>query len=79
MLLLYVKTDCPYSARVRDAVCTMGITLEERNITGNDGYERELLEKGGTHATPYLFDEKKGIGMYESETIVRYLRETYAR
>lgn len=79
MLMLYVKTGCPYSARVRDALRDMHITLEERNITGSEEYEKQLLEKGGKHETPYLYDEEKGIGVYESEEIVRYLRETYGK
>ena len=78
MLILYVKTGCPYSARVRDAARTMGVMLEERNILQSEAAEKELLHKGGERKTPYLLDEEKGIGMYESEDIVRYLRETYS-
>ena len=77
MLIMYVKTGCPYSARVREAAVGMGVPLEERNITQSDIYERELMEKGGKHETPYLLDEGKSVGMYDSEHIVRYLRETY--
>ena len=77
MLIMYVKTGCPYSARVREAVKEMGLALEERNITEKEEYEKELLEKGGKHETPYLVDEEKGKAMYDSEAIVKYLRETY--
>ena len=79
MLILYVKTGCPYSARVRDALRDMHLMLKELNITESEEYEKQLLEKGGKRETPYLFDEEKGIGIYESEDIVRYLRETYGK
>ncbi len=78
MLILYVKTGCPYSARVREAAGEMRIGLEERNITQSEAYERELMEQGGKHETPYLLDEERGVALYDSEEIVRYLRETYS-
>ena len=79
VLLMYVKTGCPYSARVREAASEMGLALEERNITESEAYEKELLEKGGKHETPYLVDEETRTALYDSEAIVRYLRETYSK
>lgn len=78
MLIMYVKTGCPYSARVREAAAGMDIALAERNITQSEAYERELVEKGGKHETPFLVDGEKGVALYDSEAIVRYLRETYS-
>ena len=78
-LILYVKTGCPYSARVREAAKDMRVALEERNISHNEQFEKELMEKGGRHETPFLVDEEKGINLYESEVIVRYLGETYSQ
>lgn len=77
MLILYTKTYCPYSDRVRDFISKMGIVVEERRIDKDRTYYDELIAKGGREETPFLVDTEHNIAMYESEDIVRYLNDTY--
>lgn len=79
MLTLYVKTGCPFCAKVKNAVAELGIEdqIEERNIA-DDGVVDELLEKGGQKMVPFLVDAEREVSMYESGDIVAYLNEHYA-
>ena len=75
-IILYVKTSCPYCAKVRIVAEELGVVFEERNIA-NTGVADELRLRGGKCQVPYLLDEKNGVGMYESSAIVDYLQKTY--
>lgn len=75
MLTLYEKTFCPYCKRVLDVAEQLGITFKKKNIA-NVVFSEELIVRGGKRQVPYLVDEERGIEMYESEDIVKYL-ETY--
>lgn len=76
MLILYVRTGCPYCKRVLDAVNELGITVTQKNID-DKGVEAELIARGGKRQMPYLVDEKEGVEMYESDDIVGYLTKQY--
>ena len=71
--VLYVKTGCPYVARVLSFAQEHGITFEQRNIA-DIKVAQELIARGGKRQVPYLVDIEKSIEMYESEDIVEYLR-----
>ena len=71
--ILYVKTGCPYVARVLSFASERGIKFEERNIA-NMRVAEELIARGGKRQVPYLVDLEKGVEMYESEDIVEYLK-----
>ena len=71
--VLYVKTGCPYVARVLSFASERGIKFEERNIADMRVAE-ELIARGGKRQVPYLVDLEKGVEMYESEDIVEYLK-----
>lgn len=77
MLTLYVKTGCPYCHRVFEVTDELGIDYEEKNIA-DDAAAAELVALGGKRQVPYLVDGERGVGMYESEDIAKYLREHYA-
>ena len=76
MLILYVKTGCPFCAKALSAVEALGLQIDERNIA-EEGHRTELIEKGGKQQVPYLIDEERGVSMYESDDIVAYLHEHY--
>ena len=76
MLTLYVKTGCPYCARVLEVVKLLGIEVEEKNIK-NPAVAEDLITRGGKRQVPYLIDAKRGVEMYESEDIVEYLCREY--
>ena len=74
MLILYVKTNCPYCEKVRARAGELNIPLEERNIAQME-YLDELMEKGGKRQVPFLFDAEHGVSLYESDDIIAYLEE----
>jgi glutaredoxin len=73
MLTLYVKTGCPFCAKVLATGTELGISFEEKNIA-DDAVAAELIARGGKRQVPYLIDSEKGVEMYESDDIVAYLR-----
>lgn len=77
MLILYVKTGCPFCHKVLDMAAEHGIALEEKNIA-DEVVAAELVARGGKRQVPYLVDGERGVEMYESGDIVAYLREHYA-
>jgi glutathione S-transferase len=79
MLTLYVKTGCPFCAKVKNTIAELGIEdkIEERNVA-DDGVVDELLEKGGQQMVPFLVDAENDVSMYESDDISAYLKEHYA-
>ncbi|OGZ11663.1 MAG: hypothetical protein A3D67_00530 [Candidatus Lloydbacteria bacterium RIFCSPHIGHO2_02_FULL_51_22] len=78
MLILYVKTHCPFCEKVLARAKELGITLEERNIAQAQ-YLDELMEKGGKRQVPFLVDETHDMSMYESDDIVEYLEGKTSR
>lgn len=76
MLTLYVKTGCPYCARVLDVLKELGLTANIKNVA-DDGISDELVARGGELQVPYLVDEGRGVEMYESEDIAEYLHAFY--
>lgn len=76
MLILYVRTGCPFCGRVLKTGDTLGITFERRNIEDPE-VARELTVRGGKPRVPYLVDEEGGMEMYESESIIEYLHHRF--
>ncbi len=74
MLILYIKTGCPFCHKVLDAGRELGISFEEKNIA-DDAVADELVARGGKRQVPYLVDNERGVEMYESDVIVAYLQE----
>ena len=78
MLTLYVKTGCPFCHKVLDAGRDLGVSFEEKNIA-DAAVAAELIARGGKRQVPYLVDSERGMEMYESDDIVAYLQEHYAK
>ena len=76
MLILYVKTGCPYCRKVLDTGEELGISFEEKNIA-DAAVAAELVARGGKRQVPYLVDTDKNTEMYESADIDAYLRAQY--
>lgn len=71
-MILYVKTGCPYCAKVLRCVEENGVVCELRNIA-DEGVSDELIAHGGKHQVPYLVDDE--VSMYESDDIIAYLEK----
>ena len=78
MLILYVKTGCPFCHKVLATGEELEISFEEKNIA-DDAVAAELVARGGKQQVPYLVDSERGVEMYESGDIVLYLHEHYAK
>ena len=78
MLILYVKTGCPWCKKVLDAGEELGIKFEEKNIA-DDAVAAELIARGGKRQVPYLVDIERNIKMYESADIDAYLCAQYQK
>lgn len=78
MLTIYVKTGCPFCHKVLDTATELGVVFEEKNIA-DDAVAAELVARGGKRQVPYLVDSERGVEMYESDDIVAYVREQYAK
>ena len=80
MMVLYVKTGCPFCGKVLKKIEELGIEecFEKKNIA-DDGVVDELVELGGKKMVPYLIDAERGNAMYESGDIVAYLEEHYGK
>ncbi|OGG45678.1 hypothetical protein A2673_03940 [Candidatus Kaiserbacteria bacterium RIFCSPHIGHO2_01_FULL_50_13] len=75
-MVIYVKTGCPFCAKVLAVARELNVALEERNIA-DLGVADELIARGGKRQVPYVVDEKNNVEMYESGDIVEYLKKTY--
>lgn len=74
MLILYVKTNCPFCEKVLRRAEELGVEIETRNIA-EPRYLDELMKQGGKRQVPFLVDEDRDISMYESGDIAQYLEE----
>lgn len=70
---------CPYCKRVEAYLDEAQIAYEERNVATNPAFRDELLEKGGNMQVPFLVDTERDVSMYESEDMLNYIAEHYAR
>lgn len=75
MLTLYVRTGCPFCAKVLRAGEDLGLEFDIKNVA-EPGVADELLDRGGKQQEPYLIDEDRDVALYEADDIVQYL-ETY--
>lgn len=83
MLTLFYKPTCPYCQRVLGEAESMGITLQLKDISGDENVVNELIEKGGKKQVPFLHDDNgtpetiDDRDLYESNDIIAYLGEHY--
>ncbi len=83
MLTLFVKTGCPYCAKVLTWLKEHHIPFTEKNIR-DPKIVRELIDEGGKRQVPFLEDDNMtpyliddDTEMYESDKIVAYLEKKY--
>ncbi|MDB5265887.1 MAG: hypothetical protein JWM39_600 [Parcubacteria group bacterium] len=78
MLTLYVKTGCPYCAKVLAAGEELGIEFDLKN-SSDPAMVEELIARGGKRQFPYLVDSDNNTEMYESDDIVEYLHKHFGK
>ncbi|KAL9321564.1 hypothetical protein ACSQ67_009617 [Phaseolus vulgaris] len=77
-LQLFEFEACPFCRRVREALTELDLSVEVYPCPKGSVRHREVVSiTGGKEQFPFLIDKKKGISMYESGDIVKYLFEQY--
>jgi len=51
-MIVYVKTGCPWCAGVLELLNEQGIDFEERNVSENPEYMKEMQDKSGQTKAP---------------------------
>lgn len=77
MLELYQFEQCPYCKKVRTALSDLNLDYICRNVPKMTKKREILTTLGGQDQVPFLVDLDKGVMMYESDEIVKYLEKTY--
>ena len=80
MLELYQMDHCPYCVKVRGVLQELGLEyISHDALPGTEERDR-LVRLGGKQQVPFLVDNvnpENHVMMYESDDIIRYLREKY--
>jgi glutaredoxin 2 len=79
MLELYQISHCPYCKKVRQKLGDLNLDYICRNVESGTKKRETLIKLGGKDQVPFLMDMDKGIMMYESDEIVKYLDNTYSK
>jgi len=77
-LHLYDFEGCPFCRKVREALTYLDLEVIVYPCPKQAPTYREQVKlRGGVYQFPYLDDPNTNIQMYESDTIIRYLFDTY--
>ena len=77
-LELYDFEGCPFCRKAREALSILDLeAIIWPCPKRGPRFRPELEQRGGKAQFPYLVDPNRGVEMYESDDIVRYLFETY--
>lgn len=78
LLELYDFEACPYCRIVREVITELDLDVEIRPCPkGGTRFRNRAVERGGKAQFPLLVDPNRGVTLYESGDIIRYLYETY--
>lgn len=78
---LYYRHTCPFSQKVLDEIKQLRLEVELRNISLDENYQQELVQRGGLQQVPCLLietDNESERWLYESAEIISYLRHQVA-
>lgn len=78
-LIVYEYDASPYCKRVREMVNILDLTVEYRPCPGarQGAFSEKLFKQTGRRTVPFLVDPNKGVKMFDSNTIINYLVDTY--
>jgi len=81
MIQLYQSEGCPFCVKVRIAFEQMGVSYVSKSMPLRivSPFKEELIQLGGKSQVPFLFDPEKSVKMYESDDIIAYVKEHYAK
>lgn len=77
-LELYDFESCPFCRKAREELSRLDLDAVVYPCPkGGTRYRPWVREQGGKEQFPYLVDPNRGVAIYESDAIVRYLADTY--
>lgn len=74
-IIVYTKTGCPWSIEVMDFLELNEIAFEERNLTLDPAYRKEVMEKTGQSSCPTLDIDGYMLPNSDAEAVESYLRK----
>lgn len=74
MITIYVKTGCPFCAKVLAVLDAYELKYEEKNVS-DPAIVEELIKLGGKKREPFIVDGDTM--MYESGAIIEYIEKKY--
>lgn len=78
MLELYQREDCPFCQKVRMVLNDLELDFICRISKAGSSQRGIMLKLGDKPQVPFLVDQDTGVMLYESDSIIDYLRDTYA-
>ena len=81
MIELYLAERCPFCVKVRQFLDDEGIAYIAKPVplVGSSPLKEELRKLGGKTQVPFLYDPDRNVKMFESDDIIDYISEHYAR
>ncbi len=78
MLTLYYKPTCIFSREVIETALQLGLDIKLVDASFDESVIQDLVNHGGKKRVPYLIDNEKNVGLYESKNIVEHLNRNYS-
>ena len=72
-IIVYTKTGCPWCIGVTDFLIENNVTFEDRNVTDNVEFRKEMEEKSGQTKAPTLDIDGEIIADSDKEEVERIL------
>ena len=75
MIIMYTKTGCPWCNGAREYMNSISLDFEEREVTSNTEFMKELEEKSGQTKTPTLDVDGEILADVDKDEIASFLKE----
>ena len=81
MIELYHSEGCPFCVKVRVAFEQMRVAYVSKAMPLRvpSAFKEELIKLGGKSQEPFLSDPERSVKRYESDDIIEYVKEHYAK
>lgn len=74
-IIIYTKTGCPWCEAALEYLHKENISFEERNVTENPKFMKEMIEKSGQSKAPTFDIDGEILPDYSADEIETYLKE----
>jgi len=74
-IIVYTKTGCPWGTQVLDFLRSKDLNFEERNMTENETFKKEAMEKSGIFKCPTLDIDGHILADSDAKQVEVYLKE----